>query len=93
MLAKNPLPGLRALALANVLTVLKLSTLYSMCAQCVYCSAKKLIPTVIHLNRYCNMSGRENSNFALCLESPERFLNQATFTLLKESAIKMMVPF
>ena len=35
MLAKNPLPGLRALALANVLTVLKLSTLYSMCAQCV----------------------------------------------------------
>ena len=36
MLAKNPLPGLRALALANVLTVLKLSTLYSMCAQCVY---------------------------------------------------------
>ena len=48
MLAKNPLPGLRALALANVLTVLKLSTLYSMCAQCVYCSAKKLIPTVIH---------------------------------------------
>ena len=48
MLAKNPLPGLRALALANVLTVLKLSTLYSMCAQCVYYYAKKLIPTVIH---------------------------------------------
>jgi hypothetical protein len=39
------------------------------------------------------MSGRENSNFSLCLEPPERFLNQATFTLLKESAIKMMVPF
>ena len=48
-----------ALALANVLTVLKLSTLYSMCEQCV-CNIlhSKLIPKVTHLEIVTCLGGK-----------------------------------